>query len=312
MKRVLSECGIGAQEVPSGASAITLWHEALDLVVRRSVLRALIEAASEESQERAQSLAALLADVEPHLPGGRSPERLEQLATEGDAATSEVLGWPSTLPSGAAIIRPESQTIQQHLSDPEIALIVVLGEAGCGKSALLATVGHELRKAGSRVLGVRLDRLGKDVTTDEHLQHYLSLSEPLAEAVEALASQGPITVLIDQLDALCDLMTERAGRLALMLDTIERLASIENVHVVLASRPFEYNHDVRLRRVRAVEVTLALPAWSEVEPHIVALDVDPKLLPADLREELRRPQALRTFLELVGQGHDWRRLTLLR
>lgn len=308
VRRVLSDIGVPAGDVPSGESATTLWHEALTVVVRHGLLKDLVELATDEAPSRSDELREIVAAIEPFLPRTRTAERLMQLAHEGEAATSEVLSWPSTLPSGASIERPERRAIEQHLADPDVGVIVLLGEAGCGKSALLATIGNALRDAGQHVLGMRLDRLGKNVTTDEQLQAYLNLSESLAGTVEALASRGPITVIVDQLDALCDLMTERAGRLALVLNTIEDLASIDNVHVLLACRPYEFHHDVRLRRVRAADITIALPSWEDVEPHVVAAGVEPATLRPELREELRKPLTLRTFLDLLRQGHDWRQL----
>lgn len=240
--------------------------------------------------------------------GARDEDRIRTLADELSLATADVLEWPSTLPSGQNILRSEAETIERTLADPDIKLICLVGEAGSGKSALLATVGAAQKAAGRQVVGMRLDRLPKEAVEAEHLRQYLGLSEPLVGAVAALAAKSPVLVLIDQLDALCDLMTERAGRLSLILHTVERLTQIERVHVVLAIRPFEYQRDVRLRRVRAEVVSLALPSWDDIAPHVLAADVDPAGLSEELREELRRPQALRTFLELIATGWDWRQL----
>lgn len=240
--------------------------------------------------------------------GAGAEDRIRRLADELSLATADVLEWPSTLPSGKNILRSEAETIERVLTDPETKLICLVGEAGSGKSALLATVGASQKDAGRHVVGMRLDRLSKEAIEAEHLRQYLGLSEPLVEAVAALAVKTPVLVLIDQLDALCDLMTERAGRLSLILRTVERLTKLDRVHVVLAIRPFEYQRDVRLRHVRAEVISLALPSWDDIAPHILAADVDPAGLSEELREELRRPQALRTFLELISAGWDWRQL----
>ena len=240
--------------------------------------------------------------------GAREEDRIRTLADELSLSTADVLDWPSTLPSGKNILRSEAEAIERTLADPDIKLICLVGEAGSGKSALLATVGAAQKAAGRQIVGMRLDRLPKEATETEHLRQYLGLSEPLVDAVAALAETTPVLVLIDQLDALCDLMTERAGRLSLILHTVERLTKIDRVQVVLAIRPFEYQRDVRLRRVRAEVVSLALPSWDDIAPHVLAADVDPTGLSEELREELRRPQALRTFLELIATGWDWRQL----
>ena len=97
---------------------------------------------------------------------------------------------------------------------------------------------------------MRLDRLPKDVATKDDLQYYLNLSVPLADAVHSLAENRPVLVLIDQLDALCDMMTTPTKRLALILNTVRDLARMPRVKVVLAVRPFEYQYSVQLRGVK--------------------------------------------------------------
>ncbi len=238
-----------------------------------------------------------------------SPEHLEELLGELEFSTSEVTGWQSTLPSGASIARPELAQLEPHLLDPNVQVVALLGEAGSGKSSLLATVCKAHQERGARVIGMRLDRLPNEVRDADDLQRYLNLSEPFLEVVTALAAREPVLVLIDQLDALCDLATTRGSRLQLILNTVERLAQLDHVKVVLAVRPFEYQHDVRLRRLQPAELQLSLPAWSEVESHVQAAGIDVTTLSADLREELRRPHALSIYLSLVAEGHDSDKLT---
>lgn len=229
-----------------------------------------------------------------------SPERLEQLLGELEFSTSEVAGWQSTLPSGASIARPELVQLEQHLLDPNVQVVALLGQAGSGKSSLLATVCKARQAQGARVIGIRLDGLPKDARNADDLQRYLNLSEPVLDVVTAFAAREAVLVLIDQLDALCDLATTRGSRLQLILNTVERLAQLDHVKVVLALRPFEYQHDVRLRRLQRAELQLSLPAWSEVEPHVQAAGIDVTTLSADLREELRCPQALFIYLRLTA------------
>ncbi len=308
MARILADSGVPPGEISTAGPALDRWQEILTIAINHGLLHELMTVACADHPAHADELRRLCAAISTFLPGTRSPERVAQLAQDGEAATSEVLDWPSTLPSGQSIDRPERQAIERLIADPEVAVIIVLGEAGTGKSALLATVARTLKASGCQLLGMRLDRMARGVTTDDEFQKYLGLSEAVVDTVAALVAQGPVVVFIDQMDALCDLMTERAGRLALVLNTIERLAALPDTHIVLASRPFEFKHDVRLRRVAATEIELALPPWNDIEPHLIVADVDPKLLSPELREELRRPQTLRTFLQLIGQGHDWRRL----
>lgn len=237
------------------------------------------------------------------------PARLRQLTTELSAPTRDVLEWQSRLPGGASIRRPELEKLKQRLQDPEARVTALLGEAGSGKSALLATLGDDLKTQGVSLVGIRLDRLPKDVVKPKQFQAYLNLSAPLQEVVGTLAADGPVVVLLDQLDALCDLMTDRVKRLDLILTTITALAQLTNVHVIVACRPHEFGHDIRLRRVDPGPITLELPSWTEIEPHVVSAGVRPEALSVDLKEELRRPVVLHTFLTLLAQRFDATQLT---
>ena len=237
------------------------------------------------------------------------PVRLRQLKAELSISTRDVLEWQSRLPDGASIRRPQFEQLKRRLEDTDARVTALLGEAGSGKSALLATLGEELRVQGVALVGVRLDRLPKDVTKPKKFQEYLKLSAPLPEAVSTLAADGPVVVLLDQFDALCDLMTDRVKRLDLILQTVAALAEIPNVHVIIACRPHEFGHDIRLHRVDPAPITLELPEWPEVEPHVVAAGVLPETLSAELREELRRPIVLHTFLTLLKQQFDASQLT---
>jgi len=56
---------------------------------------------------------------------------------------------------------------------------------------------------------------------------------------------------IDQLDALAGYVDLRTGRLSVLLNLVRALGNKRNVHIVLSARRFEYEHDTRLKTVRA-------------------------------------------------------------
>ena len=229
-------------------------------------------------------------------------EQREHVAGELKIHVADILGWPRALPDGSEIARAEQQEIQRLLNDREVEVIALLGEGGSGKSALMATLGQQAASSGWHVVGMRLDRLPKDVGTKDDLQHYLNLSVPLADAVHSLAEKESVLVLIDQLDALCDMMTTPTKRLALILNTVRDLAKMPRVKVVLAVRPFEYQYSVQLRGVKVKDIQLTLPKWEDVRPHVESAGVQPNSLSAELQTELTRPQILFLFLERIKSG----------
>lgn len=231
-------------------------------------------------------------------------EQRERVTEELKIQVAEILQWPRSLPDGSEIARSEQQEIQRLLRDPEVEVIALLGEGGSGKSALMATLGKEAVSSGWHVVGMRLDRLPKDVATKGDLQEYLNLSVPFADAVHSLAENERVLVLIDQLDALCDMMTTPTKRLTLILNAVRDLATMPRVKVVLAVRPLEYQYSVQLRGLKVKDIQLALPTWEDVRPHIESAGVDSKSLSAELQAELTRPQVLCMFLERLKSGDE--------
>jgi hypothetical protein len=89
----------------------------------------------------------------------------------------------------------------------------------------------------------------------------------------------------------------RTGRLSVLLNLVRKLSGRRNIHIILSSRTFEFEHDSRLKTVRAESVTLTLPAWSAVLQVLEAHGIQAAGWPADAQELLRTPQALATFLK---------------
>ena len=114
-----------------------------------------------------------------------------------------------------------------------------------------------------------------------------------------LAAREPVLVVIDQLDALADLVVQHSGRLRVLLDLVQELADVPGLHIVLSCRSFEQRHDPALRDVVATALSLELPPWTDVLPIIEARGLQAANWNEDIREVLRSPHALDTFLTLL-------------
>ena len=87
-----------------------------------------------------------------------------------------------------------------------------------------------------------------------------------------------------------------------LLNLVRHIGSVPNVHVLLSARTFEFHHDVRLRAIEAEAVTLKLPPWHEVKEQLAEVGIDADTWPEKARDVVRIPQALKTFIALVGSG----------
>jgi len=153
---------------------------------------------------------------------------------------------------------------------------------------------------------IKADYVSEDVATTGDLALELGLPEgtDLITSVRRLATDAPVVVLLDQLDALARLTVQKPKRLRLLIKMIDGLAGLERIHVVASCRTYEQQHDPHLRLIEANTIELDLPPWEEVAKVLELYGLNPDGWNENLRQTLRNPQALSTFIDLLGQTGD--------
>ena len=223
---------------------------------------------------------------------------LEAVRPQLEAASREVLKWPKTLPDGEEIDRPELVELEARIEGSTGSTTAVLGKPGSGKSAFVSTLAHRYIERGWAVLAIKGDMLDADISKDTELQEHLGLDAKPSDLLEQLAETGPVLLILDQVDALARYIDLRTSRLSVLLNLVRRLGRTDNIHIVLSSRTFEFEHDSRLKIVAAESVSLELPPWSEVLTVLESHGVHAAGWPQDAQEVMRSPQALATYLTL--------------
>ncbi len=224
---------------------------------------------------------------------------IQALETQLPGASQDLLTWPRTLPDGEWIGRPEVDLLLADLSSRESSTTVLLGDPGSGKSAFLAEIGLRLAEKGWPVIAIKADLLPTTVQTDAGLGQALGLDRGIADIASQIAGLHPIVLLIDQLDALAGYVDLETGRLNVLINLVRRLSHQRNIHIVLSARTFEFEHDVRLRAIQADKLMLELPAWPAVLAILARHSVAADGWPTDAQTEMRHPQALTTYLQLL-------------
>ena len=176
----------------------------------------------------------------------------------------------------------------------------LLGDPGCGKSSLLVRLAQERLAAGWCVLAIKADRLPPDVLDRQALAKHLNLEANTATILRGLARTVPVLVLIDQVDALAELVVQHSARLRVLLDLVQDLSEAEGVHTVISCRTFEQKHDPALRNLDATVIRLELPEWSIVQSVLAARGLQADVWNQDIQQVLRSPHALEIFLSLLG------------
>ena len=222
------------------------------------------------------------------------------LRTALRSASASLLNWPSTLSDGTWLPRPELSSLIESLTVESTSTHFLLGDPGCGKSSLLVRLAQERQAAGWCVLAIKADRLPPDVLDRQALAKHLNLEADTATILRGLARTEPVLVLIDQVDALADLVVQHSARLRVLLDLVEDLSEAEGVHTVISCRTFEQKHDPALRNLDATVIRLELPEWPTVQPVLAGRGLQADMWHQDIQQVLRSPHALEIFLSLLG------------
>jgi hypothetical protein len=229
---------------------------------------------------------------------GRTRPTLADILRAFAASPLSLRTYPRTLPDGRELPRPELDALVEKIRTAPSSVTILIGERGSGKSALLSALDERLRNHTIAVLSIKSDRIAPTVTTAATLAADLCLPEDLIACVQRVAQHQLVAILIDQVDALADILDRRSERLNVLLDAIHNLSGLPNVHLVVSSRPFELRHDARLRTLEADELDLELPAWSSVAAVLDRHGFATEAIAEDVRELLRNPWTLSTFLDL--------------
>lgn len=222
---------------------------------------------------------------------------LDEIRSSFEVASKSLANWPQTLAESKWIERPEEKTLLKLCNDKLEKECVLLGEPGSGKSALLARLASRFATDGVSCLGIKADTLDVNVDSIGKLSERLNLPATVDACIAALAATEKVVVLIDQLDALSDLVDLRSERLNVLLELINRLSFVPNVCVIASSRGFEYQHDSRFRTIDIQPISLGLPTWETASGILKELGIQGENWPDTFKEILRAPQNLKIFIE---------------
>ncbi len=234
----------------------------------------------------------------------------EKFKQELIAASQGLLNWPITLGNNQQIERYEFQQLLDRIQEEKSSTTLILGSPGTGKSALLARLGHHLADRQVPLWAIKADQLGRELNTLEDLcRPYLTINP--CEALRILAKKEPFVLLIDQLDAVSELLDRQSERLNILLNLIQSVSATSGVHIIATSREFEFRHDVRLSCIKAERMDLQLPKWEQIAPILDRGNHNPDGMGQPLRELLQTPLHLKLFLEVATPGEVFTSLQAL-
>ncbi len=225
-------------------------------------------------------------------------------------ASQQLLSWPQLTKGdkGEWIDRPELEKIHnficaQRENDSETRnIIALLGSPGTGKSALLARLGEQLTKNGIFLLAIKADMLPKTINTIDDL--VFGSPAPILDCLRSLVFHGKTVLLIDQLDALCELMDQHTNRLRILLALLSQASNLPNLKIVVSCRAFEYEHDTRISTLKSDKLELRDLAWQQIQPILKDVGINTSNWPDAIQKILCTPQHLTLYLRHLADTED--------
>ncbi len=207
--------------------------------------------------------------------------------------------------------------LRDCLSKPEgKQLVVVDGNAGYGKSTIVAAMAAELQVAGWFVAAANMSVVTSGTVTSTKLGDELGLGDNSPGVILAgVADGGPGLLVIDQLDAVgtySGRITEVYNAIA---EVLTELAATPNIKVLLVIRTVDLESDQRFRRFRDPEVADRVQVGNlsldDVKAKLTSSSI-PLPTSAVTLELLRTPLHLSIFLRLSEEAQREEYPTLQR
>ncbi|MDC0750002.1 NACHT domain-containing protein [Polyangium mundeleinium] len=196
------------------------------------------------------------------------------------------------------------------LSDSSSALarkVLVVADAGGGKSCALAAAVQQLRRKNIPVLAVRFDQLPDGILSTTELGRRLGFPESPAVVLAGVAHGGSCWLVVDQLDAI-SMASGRRTELWSVFDALRREAErFPRMSILVACRAFDLEHDHRIRSLLSErggfkKVSLKLLTSTQIDDALHAAGMETARLATKMKELLALPLHLWMYLTLSPES----------
>ncbi len=223
-----------------------------EVLKRQETLNGLNLALAQEclktAQENKTHLTLLLSDVSDMKDDIQTiKESVTKQPKTFEEMSSNLRGVDRCLADDYHIERQETALILEWVQGkdykkPEKRICIVTGEAGSGKTVVLADVLNKLEQQDIPTIGLKSDYLFD--TNDTDIDKALNLNgTSLIQLVTGSARKGLTVLIIDQIDALSLSLNFKRKPLAEVQRVITELSRNDNVRIVLSCREYDYKSE---------------------------------------------------------------------
>jgi len=182
-------------------------------------------------------------------------------------------------------------------------ILVVVGKAGIGKTAILSELQHQIKNEDQAYLSIKSDQISLDSKSSLSKQFEV---EDLYQAIIVLSQKESVTLIIDQLDALSLTLSSNRDGLNYMLEFIESLKAILNVNMVVSVREYDLNNDPLLKQIDdSNKIRLQLLPEAKLLETLEIEGISKDRISKKLRDLLITPLHLALFLEVYSDEQSY-------
>ena len=204
------------------------------------------------------------------------------------------------------ISREEVVQILDHLTTSGARQAVMLvGEAGVGKSGVLYLTATTLIQMGWPLLAFRVDHLQPELLTSAVGVGQLDLPGSPAHVLASVAQGSDCVLLIDQLDAVSFASGRHPEFFNCISEIIAEALAYPKMRVLLASRTFDVQNDHRLRRLSGDNGVADVLEVQSLSREVVGAALESlKLNPAHLNDDQMNLLMVPLHLRLLAESME--------
>jgi energy-coupling factor transporter ATP-binding protein EcfA2 len=273
-----------------------------------------LDTPNEEFFQKSEPIEQLV-KAAPSLPLNTSNEEFSQKLQTASALLSQ---WKSEFENtnNTHLDRKETSQlldwINTPLSNEDLGIVMLVGEAGSGKSVILRDLMLLLEEKDTPVLGIKADRYC--VSKIQDLEARLHLEEGIEVIVKTLVrNKGQVVVLIDQIDALSQSLSAQRDYLDTFIQLIKALSYIEGVRIVISCRKYDIENDQDFSFYRRQKTfTVGKLADEDIKLVLDKLPCTISSLPNNLKNLLSVPLQLDVFCRIYRPDFPFQKMHTLK
>ena len=210
--------------------------------------------------------------------------------------------------SGIVLPREETESSLEYLNSPNgNSGVLVVGDAGLGKSGVMLQIVDILLTNGTPVVAFRADRIQATQLADD-IGAQLGLPGSPTNVLNAVAKGRECVLVIDQLDALSLASGRNSNVYGAIEETLRQARVHSNMRILLACRRFDLENDHRLRNLIRSDQTVDIVSVNQLSHETVrevvsSLGLDSEGLNSKQLDLLAVPLHLKLLSEITADDH---------